>query len=160
LPQIEDDEIEERGPTEAPHKETVRLSDGVVELDGGVLVSSALTEADFLAAAPSAEGLVANGIYRSYSLPSTCLAGEDFGLSIFFADGSITELHLVTRDTAWKNWNEWSEKAVTADKAKHDAWLLRVIGHAAPYDFPWGEILSVYDRKGGFSLIIMRYKIG
>jgi hypothetical protein len=39
----------------------------------------------------------------------------------------------------------------------HDVWLARVTKTLPPYEFSWGEIVSIIDPKGGAALVIVSF---
>lgn len=83
------------------------------------------------------------------------IAGKTFLLTLFFYNENLKEIHLseVMNGLSWDNWIEDVE---ITKKKSHDQWLLGVLGKE-PYNYSWGHIESVFDKKGCVSSIILRY---
>lgn len=141
------------------------LSDGRIELNGGLTLDVALTEATLLdAMAGEAKPLVHNGVHRSYLLPKTTLNGRVFRPSVFFTDGRIRSVQLTWADpeiqggSPWENFSWERERSIATADAM---WLADTLGgdaaRTATYSFDWGTIWSGLDERGGFSSIVVRY---
>jgi hypothetical protein len=142
------------------------LSDGRIELGGGLILDAALTEATLLhVTAGEAKPLVHNGVHRSYLLPKMTLNGRVFRPSVFFTDGKITLVQLTWADpeiqggSPWENFSWERERSIE----KADAlWLADTLGGDAArtptHTFDWGSIWSGLDEREGFSSIVLRYE--
>ena len=73
-----------------------------------------------------------------------------------FRAGLLEEVTLRLRDNKPSSWDNWSEESELELKRKHDAWLRECLGEE-PYQFSWGMVFSVYDKKTGASSIIIKY---
>lgn len=76
-----------------------------------------------------------------------------------------------------KGWANWTMEGEMSRKASHEAWARHVFGRELepkqiegiiPFEvgadyprfaaFPWGEVVSYYDSKGGFAYLCVRYQ--
>jgi hypothetical protein len=96
----------------------------------------------------------ANNDWARFSCRVTDHHGE-FAISVILKSNRISEIHLakVQGPGSWGNWSEESERE---KQVEHDRMLENILGKP-PYRYPWGEIVSVYDAKGGASEIVIRY---
>lgn len=78
-----------------------------------------------------------------------------FFVSLYFLSGFLNSIHL-SEDTPGESWIDWSLDIEMKKKKNHDEWLESMLG-LPPYDYQWGHIVSVFDRKGGESIIVIRY---
>jgi hypothetical protein len=75
-----------------------------------------------------------------------------------FLNNKLTEIRLYSEEIALgTSWLDFSEQKELERKKEHDKWLEFLIGKG-PYLYSWGEIISVFDKKGGVSSKIIRYK--
>ncbi len=123
------------------------------------LIEPQLTRAEFLAApiAGGARIFVRNEPFCSYYLGTHELAGEPFGVVLYFHGELLWQVELSAGAPQFgSSWDDWSEAGELARKRLHEFLLERELGRAGgPY--PWGIINSVYDPKGGSGSIIVRY---
>jgi hypothetical protein len=66
------------------------------------------------------------------------------------------------------SWDDYSEEKQLAQRDAHDAWLVATLdpGEREPsprgpelrYTFPWGEVYSTFDARGGSSPIGVRFR--
>lgn len=129
---------------------------GIFEL-GRLLVTPRTTEQTMLKSVPTAEPMIFNGAYHSYSLPPAIIGDVRFLASLWFAAGRLAQLHLTMHDDEAASWSHWSTAAELELKGEHDRWLRDQAGHAPPYDYAWGAIASEYDPRSGSSAIIVVY---
>ena len=54
-------------------------------------------------------------------------------------------------------WENWSLEQELSRKALHDKFLAESLG-AQPYDYAWGQVLSIYDERSAESRIIVKYQ--
>lgn len=122
----------------------------------GSSVGSNLTKADFLASVEgqTARLSVAGLDFATYAISVKDDLGE-FLLRLVFK-GQKLDTVSVTKGDSTCNWSDWSEENEMRTKAEHDRLLATILG-APPYRFPWGEIVSDYDPRGGASTISIRY---
>jgi hypothetical protein len=57
-----------------------------------------------------------------------------------------------------KKWTEITYQARCRQRDKHDAWLEKVIGAPPPYEYNWGEIVSLIEPREGTVEILVRFK--
>ena len=62
-----------------------------------------------------------------------------------------------TEKNEFPKWSEYSDKKLKNDKKANDKILLKLIGKP-PYEYEWGGIYSICDRRGGSSHITIRFK--
>ncbi|MCK0473846.1 hypothetical protein MW695_21110 [Alkalihalobacillus sp. APA_J-10(15)] len=105
--------------------------------------------------------LMATSLYKGGSVDPNYLLkdtqeinGKIFLLTLFFK-GKLKEIHLSEADKEL-SWENWSEEKEMKKKESHDKWLLSVLGQE-PYQYTWGQVESVFDKKGCVSSIILRY---
>ncbi|WP_078552285.1 hypothetical protein [Bacillus alkalicellulosilyticus] len=92
----------------------------------------------------------------SYLIKDTFkICEKPFLVTVFFNDRKLIEVHL-SEVTNGKTWSNCIEELETVKKKSHDQWLLSVLGEA-PYIYTWGQVESVFDKKGYVSSIIIRY---
>jgi hypothetical protein len=96
--------------------------------------------------------------WKNYTVRNVHLNDTYFIFTFYFENKILKPLHFILSD---KNiiagsWKDWSEKKVLEKRDYYNDWLTNEIGKAR--EFPWGTIESSYDRKGGFSDIVLNYK--
>lgn len=145
--------------------ETVYLA-AMIDLATGTLnfaeppltVGSQFRLSEFLASEPGkrAASLVDNDPWRSWRLVETYAAGIPLAVALYFRGEELVMIDLAHVDARFgTSWDDWSEEKELARKASHDAWLAEHVGERRM--FPWGEISSHYDAKGGGSHLSIRY---
>jgi hypothetical protein len=89
---------------------------------------------------------------------SVHIANKNFKIALYFLNNKLKEIRLYSEEIALgTSWLDFSEQKELERKKEHDKWLENLIGKG-PYLYSWGEIISVFDKKGGVSSIIIRYK--
>jgi hypothetical protein len=86
-------------------------------------------------------------------------AGRKLALTVYFERERLDQVALfyyLPDEADSGTWDDWSREAEQRRQDLHDQILAEDLG-PPPYDFPWGRVGSVYDDKGGFSLIFIRY---
>lgn len=95
-------------------------------------------------------------IKTGYSLKNPePINGKTFLITLYFVNEKIKEIHL-SEVSGGLSWSDWTEDIEIKKKSSHDEWLVAILGKA-PYQYSWGQIESVYDKKGCVSSIIVRY---
>ena len=138
---------------------------GYIEMSCGLRLGPATSETDLLdALAGEAQPLVSNGAYRSYLLPKTNLDGRTFTPSVYFADGTLSSIHLTWADPRIKGVSAWEDFSFDRERsiAEADAaWLAASLGGigsaTGTYTFDWGTVRSGLDERSGFSSVVIRY---
>lgn len=137
------------------------LSQGrILNCSGGDLIYPGLSENEFLSSPVGlkAEANIINEDNNSYDIASIDVGSESFSATVFFKHKRLWMLSLYLVDGCESGfWSNWSEEKELKKKATHDKFLNKELGKL-PYDFDWGKITSIFDRKGGASSIVMRYK--
>lgn len=85
------------------------------------------------------------------------ISGKSFIVSVYFVNGYLKEIQLYLVEDKESSSDDWSKNTEKDKKKVQDEWLKSLLGKGQ-YNYSWGHIESVYDPKGGFSLIIIRYK--
>lgn len=139
---------------------TINDKTGTVTLpEIDAFISPSLSRYVFLST-PSFQGasvVVRNEPWCSYDLPPIPLPETNLYVRFQFHDQRLTDVSLTHSAPQFgSSWADWSEERELARKAFHESWLAREL-HLSPGYFPWGEIVSCYDAKGGSSFIIIRY---
>lgn len=89
---------------------------------------------------------------------SVYIANKNFKIALYFLNNKLKEIRLYSEEIALgTSWLDFSEQKELETKKEHDKWLENVIGKG-PFLYSWGEIISVFDKKGGVSSIIIKYK--
>jgi hypothetical protein len=97
------------------------------------------------------------------------LDGLVFGVDLVFEGERLDYYSLCLDDARYgTSWGDWSEEKQLAHRDAHDAWLVSTLGPGerkpSPwgpelrYSFPWGEVWSTFDTRGGFSTIGVRFR--
>lgn len=98
--------------------------------------------------------------YFSYKRKLVDTDGQQILMMPFFHLERLTQVelfYLLPDEPESSGWEDWSEAQEMKRKALHDAQIKATLGNP-PYDFAWGEVLSVYDSRSGASLVIVRYR--
>lgn len=130
-----------------------KLTGSITLNDGKIVLSSNLSKEKF-----EKSKLYSGGkLEPSYSLKSPQeINNKSFFVTLFFSNGNLKKMYL-TEATKSTGWGDWSKEKELKKKQRHDEWLNSLFG-GGPYSYPWGEIKSLYDKKGGVSLIIINYR--
>jgi hypothetical protein len=136
---------------------------GTLTLYDSLVIRPNLTRQEFEASelARRSEPLVNNPPWMSYALPKGTRKGREVGAQIYFEGERLQRVDLIfARIDGPKSWAEWTRENEMEIQRYHDALLLEEFGPPEHdrYRFEWGEVASVYDDKGGFSLIAVVYK--
>ncbi|MCC6552560.1 MAG: hypothetical protein IT372_05985 [Polyangiaceae bacterium] len=131
---------------------------GELELAGGVRVGPSFTEAQFLASPLARRSKAMNSPeWGGYRVERQRVFGREVRVTLGFRRGKLVMLELFLVGAVSKaSWDEWSDREEVQRKADHDAWLEAMLG-PPPYSYPWGEITSQHDPRGGYSSIVIRY---
>lgn len=93
-----------------------------------------------------------NSYFWFYFKPIKILETQ-VSIGMCFQNENIFMVHMMINGKDFPNsWSDWSEAKELERKEAHDLWLQKNIGKP-PYIYKWGKISSVYDNKGGFSVI-------
>jgi len=122
----------------------------------GASISASLLCSQFLQtpAFAGASVLVQNEPWCSYRLPDIAQAGSRLCVVLQFHGEQLLSLTLC--HDADRFGTSWSEEQELVRKAFHEDWLTRELGIRLGH-YPWGDISSNYDPKGGVSSILIRY---
>ena len=97
------------------------------------------------------------------------LEGTLFGVGLNFEAERLEGYSLWLVDARYgASWDDYSEDKQLAQRDAHDAWLMAILGpgnrEASPrgpelrYSFPWGDVWSTFDARGGSSSIGVRFR--
>lgn len=79
-------------------------------------------------------------------------------ITVQFFYSSLREIHIYfnAEDGDGSSWSDWSEEVELRRKKMQASWLDSVLA-PSQRSFDWGEVISVYDAKSGFSEVLIRY---
>jgi hypothetical protein len=131
---------------------------GEIDLAFGVRIGPSYTEAQFLSSKLARNSkAMSDPEWSGYRMERQLLAGRQFRVSLQFRRGRLVAVELFQVGAVSKaSWDDWSEREELERKADHDAWLDALLG-PPPYSYPWGEVVSQHDPRGGYSSIVVRY---
>lgn len=127
-----------------------RTSTGSIDI-GEITLSPTLTVDQFKNSSLY-NGISLERLYTIKEIKS--IANKKFIVSVYFKNNFLKEIHLYDAEN---NSKDWSKENKMDKKKRQDEWLKSLLGREA-YNYSWGIIESVFDPKGGFSSIIIRYK--
>ena len=120
-----------------------------------------LTRAEFLrmpVAAASTPG-DRHGPWSRYQLPVVPQRDTELYAVLHFEAERLASLDLFhSAERFGRSWAEWTQQRELARKAFHEHWLAAELG-LKEGRYRWGEIRSVYDPRGGASLISITYHV-
>lgn len=133
-----------------------RLTGGII-LDDGWRLGPPIGREEFEASPVGQRSAVSvrNEPWCSYRLPPLIIAGEVFGVIIYFYGSRIDSLSLARADMSVQTWADWSEEKEEKTNTFHQAWLTKLIG--TQRKFPWGEIWVGRDAKNTDAKIVIRW---
>jgi hypothetical protein len=114
------------------------------------------TEDEFLTSSygTNSEESIINGNYHSYDISSVTINASEFSARALYIDGKLSSISLYpNKSFSWRNWSEQNElkkKEILNDFLTHE------LG-APPYKYMWGSVESIFDRKSGFSYVLIKY---
>jgi hypothetical protein len=82
--------------------------------------------------------------------------GAAFAVNLLFRGQTLAAVYVVRTDAFGGDWSHWSEEIESARQVAHDALLDYDLG--SKREFEWGRAESVFDPKGGGSLIVVEYE--
>jgi hypothetical protein len=137
----------------------------------GARIDRDLTRSAFLASPAGAKARcddMRNGWMHFYPGVQT-LNELVFGVRVVFEGERLDSYALWLTDPRYgTSWDDYSEERRLSMRDAHDGWLLAQLGPGeripSPrgpelyYDFPWGEVWSTFDAKGGSTSIIVRFR--
>ena len=126
---------------------------------GELIIGPHLRRDDFISSPSFRKGGYTNQPLDWYMAEAKLQRAQEtqFSTGLLFRGQQLDSVHLALSDRRFgTNWSDWSEKAELARKAAHDALLDQHLGSRRL--FPWGSVDSVYDQKGGGSLIVIQYQ--
>ena len=135
---------------------------GIVTVNPDLIVDPSRATGLFAAADPAdpGPGIPLAGDWRVFERRDVRdEAGRSLVLTVTREGARLHEVRLVYRlpgEPESAGWETWSREAEAARQALHDMVLRETLG-PGPYRYPWGEVRSRYDERGGFSLISVRY---
>jgi len=130
---------------------------GRICFDGGLIVFPSTLIKD-LAGFEDIKLTIDNGPWKRLSIRKILLAGQKISLSIAFYNNLISSLEMACSIDGYDSWENYSlEKE--ADRMKlNDQLFEKLTGLKPPQDFHWGSIKSLFDPRGGCSVLFIKYK--
>ena len=139
---------------------TINEDTGCITLpEIGASIAPSLSRSQFLQtpAFAAASVFVQNEPSCSYRLPDIPQPDTDLGMVLQFQGEQLRSLSLSHGAARFgSSWSDWSRERELARKSFHERWLATEL-RTPPGEYPWGNISSYYDDKGGFSSITIRY---
>ena len=135
------------------------MNTGTLRFNDKLVISNQLTKAGFLQhVGTQAEMNVANPPYFSYRLPPLLIENVQTILVIYFKGERVQEVHLYPLwEDSPRSWGQYDLAQEENRKKQNDAFLRQIFGEP-PYQYNWGGVTSIIDKKAGHSEIIIRYK--
>jgi len=137
------------------------IVDGEIVTDKGDSISSSLTKSTFTRGRlyDQAEIFVENKYRVSYKLREQYLHKLPCTIILYFVIGRLNEIHIYPE---WKgSTDKWTidhtQEELKRQKLNED-WLKQLLGEP-PYQYYWGEVVTIFDEKSGCSSVIIRYKV-
>ncbi len=79
-------------------------------------------------------------------------------LRVYFQNHLLDMVQLAfSEKNEFPKWSDYSDKKLLKDKKANDKILFKLLGKP-PYEYEWGEIYSICDRRSGSSHIIIRFR--
>lgn len=102
---------------------------------------------------------VKNPPYNSYRIEDYIeLLGEKFIMVLFFQNEKLNRMNLsIYNPNSSGSWDDWSEEKELETKKRQDNLLKQNFGEP-PYEYQWGSLESVYDKRSGSAHLIIIYK--
>lgn len=129
---------------------------GTLELESGLVLSSALSRSQFLASSVgmASTALVRNEPWCSFRFEA---GAESVVLAVFFKSEVLESVRITVTDPRFgTGWDDWSQEKEMQRKSANDQWLL-AHGLTPGKQYAWGSVWSGFDPKGGSSSAVIRY---
>jgi hypothetical protein len=135
------------------------MKNGKLTVAENLLISSQLTKSEFLVSQVGHQAqLVVNNLpYTKYRFTAPTDLGLLSVLTLTFVGEILRDVNIYplwTKEST--QWTDSQQLIEQANKLYNDTLLEKLLGDP-PYKYSWGEIMSIYDQKGGSSSIIIRY---
>ena len=159
------------------------LTAGILALDTGETIGPALGCRDFADTSAARAGTLHVAAGRSiFELRNCTISGARFHARIEYLWEALQRIDLMMlTDRDGSTWADWTRDNEMARKRAHESWAAAHIGRElvlkpyllpepiVPYDagpdhprhalFPWGELISFYDDKGGASYLSLCFGV-
>lgn len=138
---------------------TIDTTTGAITI-GDRLISPALTRRDM----PEKATLVSNNEdYSTYTTNALDSEGELWNISLYFHKERITNVSLGISEPDYQTWDDWSETHELALLERYKVYLMQIPGNRGrlaegDYEYKWGTVSALFDRKAGYSYIWIRYR--
>lgn len=135
------------------------MKNGKIAVAKNLTISPQLTRAQFLASklGGSPRQVINNCPHTAFKFTAQMSVGVPCVFTLYFLDDSLREIMAYPLWTQpLSEWLDSQEALEQENKIKNDALLTELLG-PPPYKYAWGEVLSVYDNKGGASCILVRF---
>ncbi|MBC8009826.1 MAG: hypothetical protein H7067_06995 [Burkholderiales bacterium] len=136
---------------------------GRIIFDNGEVIDAHSTELAFLGSnvGRSSVVFVKNREYCSYSTPVVGVFGAQCVVVLFFREGVLMRVNITVcgsvDDASEHEAAAFSEEELKMDKIKQDRWLICNLGGSPPYDFSWGSVESVLDKRSWSCNVVIVY---
>ncbi|MEO6039463.1 MAG: hypothetical protein ABIQ93_13705 [Saprospiraceae bacterium] len=95
--------------------------------------------------------------WNHYSVRNIKINDIYFIITFYFDNDILKMIDFIVSDKfIVASWDDWTEKKESQNRDYYDDWLTKEIGKNR--QFSWGTIGSFYDKKGGSSSIVLKYK--
>jgi hypothetical protein len=139
----------------------IHRATGEIELGSGARIGPSYPEAQFLSSplARVSKALSQARPWSAYRTARQRISGRTFRMTLYFHSGKLAAVELFEVGVESKaSWDDWSDREEEERKTSHDGWLKSLLG-APPYVYPWGEVSSEVDPRGGYSCIVVRFEV-
>ena len=101
---------------------------------------------------------IINPPYNSYKVEEYIeILGGKFIMVLFFQNEKLNRLNLsLYNPNAFDSWDNWSEEKELGIKKRQDILLKQNLGDP-PYEYYWGSLESIYDKRSGSAYLLTSY---
>jgi hypothetical protein len=140
---------------------TIDEETGAVTIDGVTMIGRGARLEDALAAiTPVSENTIIDDMKNDYAwlrATNTRIGNHFFNFGFCFNKGKLESIEfVVSGHEIHGSWKDWSEENELSNKKLYEKWLMTEVDGKEWFD--WGTIKAIYDRIGGGSFILLKYK--
>jgi hypothetical protein len=101
---------------------------------------------------------IINPPYNSYKIEEYMeILGEKFIMVLFFQNEKLQRINFsFYNPNAFDSWENWSEEKELEIKKQYDNLLKQNFGDP-PYEYYWGSLESIYDKRSGSAYLLVSY---
>jgi len=96
-----------------------------------------------------------NNGYIHYFIRNINIQNSNFSFNLVFNQEQLSSITFNFDTLPTDNWDNWSEEKELKRLEKYNNWLNHQIG--SKRDYQWGNIGAYFDRKGGWTSMVLRY---